>query len=229
MLYLFTLGATLGLSAGFAPGPLLALVISETLQHGLKSGMKVALAPVVTDLPIIALAVFAMGTISGFQQAQGAISLFGALFVLFLGWQSLFPKKIDLPRPAPRSFGKGISVNALSPHPYLFWFGVGAPTLLNAFDQGPWPTLAFIGPFYLLLVGSKLLVACIVSKSRSFLSGAVYTLVMKSLGITLIIFSLFLFRDSLVLLGIINNPWKITNSYFRNTSIITAISLAATC
>jgi len=45
----------LSVSAGFAPGPLLTLVISETLQHDIKSGVKVALAPIITDLPIIIL------------------------------------------------------------------------------------------------------------------------------------------------------------------------------
>jgi len=48
-----TIGIMLGTSAGFAPGPLLTLVISESLQHGVKSGAKVALAPIITDLPII--------------------------------------------------------------------------------------------------------------------------------------------------------------------------------
>jgi hypothetical protein len=33
----FTIGIVLGLSAGFAPGPLTALVISETLQHDIRS------------------------------------------------------------------------------------------------------------------------------------------------------------------------------------------------
>ncbi|MDY6953588.1 MAG: LysE family translocator, partial [Thermodesulfobacteriota bacterium] len=47
------IGIVLGLSAGFAPGPLLALVISQTLRHNAVEGLKVALAPLVTDLPII--------------------------------------------------------------------------------------------------------------------------------------------------------------------------------
>jgi threonine/homoserine/homoserine lactone efflux protein len=50
-------GIVLGLAAGFSPGPLTVLVISETLRHGLRAGVKVSLAPVLTDLPIIALAV----------------------------------------------------------------------------------------------------------------------------------------------------------------------------
>ena len=47
MINFLTIGTILGLSAGFAPGPLLALVISETLQHDIKSGVKVALAPII--------------------------------------------------------------------------------------------------------------------------------------------------------------------------------------
>ena len=46
-------GVIFGLSAGFAPGPLLTLVITQTLKHNIKEGVKVALAPLLTDLPII--------------------------------------------------------------------------------------------------------------------------------------------------------------------------------
>ena len=47
-------GTALGLSAGFAPGPLLAMVISHTVRYGLTEGMKLATAPLITDLPIVA-------------------------------------------------------------------------------------------------------------------------------------------------------------------------------
>ncbi|MFK5986205.1 MAG: hypothetical protein QM479_12390 [Pseudomonadota bacterium] len=53
MIDFFTLGIALALSAGFAPGPLLTLVISETLQHDIKAGIKVAFAPIITDFPIM--------------------------------------------------------------------------------------------------------------------------------------------------------------------------------
>lgn len=49
MLYFLTVGTVLGLSAGFAPGPLLALVISETLRHGIPAGVRVALAPIIVS------------------------------------------------------------------------------------------------------------------------------------------------------------------------------------
>ena len=53
-------GALLSLSAGFSPRPLLTLVISEPLQHSARASVKVALAPILTDLPIISLTLFAL-------------------------------------------------------------------------------------------------------------------------------------------------------------------------
>ena len=49
-------GVVFGLAAGLMPGPLLALVIQQTLRHGPGEGIKVAAAPLLTDLPIVAAA-----------------------------------------------------------------------------------------------------------------------------------------------------------------------------
>ena len=80
MVNFLTMGSILGLSAGFAPGPLLTLVISETLQHDIKAGVKVALAPMITDLPIIMLTLFILVKLSGFHKVLGIISCMGGLF-----------------------------------------------------------------------------------------------------------------------------------------------------
>lgn len=211
MPYFLTIGAIMGLSAGFAPGPLLTLVISETLQHGLKSGVKVAIAPVVTDLPIILLSLFILKKISGSNELLGAVSLFGAVFVFFLGCRNFFPAERSVTsEPArPKSFLKGVAVNAFSPHPYLFWIGVGTPILFRAFEQSTLTATLFLCCFYLLLVGSKLLLALLISQSRSFLSGTAYSIIVRVLGTLLVIFSLFLLRDALTCFGIIQGGMNI--------------------
>jgi threonine/homoserine/homoserine lactone efflux protein len=56
----FGKGTLLGLAAGFSPGPLTVLVIGETLRHGLRSSLQVATAPILTDIPIILLIVYAV-------------------------------------------------------------------------------------------------------------------------------------------------------------------------
>ncbi len=147
----------LGLSAGFAPGPLLTLVISETLRHNIKSGIKVALAPIITDLPIIVISLFVLSNLTYFNGVLGVISLAGGLFVCFMGYESISTKGVDYDysEANPKSVTKGVLANALSPHPYLFWFSVGAPTVTKAMSVNIYSPLAFISSFYVFLVGLK--------------------------------------------------------------------------
>ena len=205
MIHFLAIGTVLGLSAGFAPGPLLTLVISETLQHDIKSGVKVALAPIITDLPIIILTLFILSKLTNFHDILGIISLAGGSFILFMGYKSLRTKgiKINLDEVKSKSFTKGVLANALSPHPYLFWFSVGAPTMTKAMLQNISAPLAFIISFYVFLVGSKILLAILIGKSKFLLSGNAYIFTMRFLGLVLCVLAMVLFRDGLKLLKII--------------------------
>ncbi|RLB88422.1 MAG: LysE family translocator, partial [Deltaproteobacteria bacterium] len=61
--------------------------------------------------------------------------------------------------------------------------------------------ICFVASFYLLLVGSKVGLAVIVGRSKTFLKGRVYVVTMKCLGGVLCGLALLLFRDGLGLLG----------------------------
>lgn len=202
-----TAGIILGLSAGFAPGPLLTLVISETLRNDIKSGVRVALSPVFTDLPIVVLTLTVLSQLSGFHHILGIISLIGGSVILYMGCENMNPKlpDADFSKPVePKSLTKGILANALSPHPYLFWFSVGGPIMRRAMNSGITCSVAFIGSFYVLLVGSKILLAVAVGRSKSFLNGTLYIYTMRFLGLALCILALSLFWDGLKLLKIIS-------------------------
>ncbi len=49
--YLILTGTVLGITAGISPGPLLMLVISQTIRFGHREGIKVSLTPLITDAP----------------------------------------------------------------------------------------------------------------------------------------------------------------------------------
>lgn len=199
-----SVGLVLGLSAGFSPGPLLMLVISQTLRHGTRSGVRVALSPIITDLPIILITLLLLVNVSGYHAILGVISLAGGVFVLFTGYQSIGtrPVALDLPREEPKSLRKGVLTNFLSPHPYLFWITVGAPLLTKSLSIGLPAFLAFIGSFYLSLVGAKILLAVAVGRSKLFMSGRLYLYTMRFLGVLLTLFAVMLFREGLKLLGL---------------------------
>jgi threonine/homoserine/homoserine lactone efflux protein len=205
MIYFLTVGSVLGLSAGFSPGPLLALVISETLRHGMQAGVKVALAPIITDLPIILLTLLVLSKLSHLHNVLGVISLAGGFFILTMGWQSIRSRGIDMniEDAASRSLSKGVVANALNPHPYLFWISVGAPTMTKALSLHIGSFMAFLISFYVFLVGSKILLAFLIGRSKSFLTGRAYIFTMRFLGLILIVFALALFHEGLTLLKIV--------------------------
>jgi threonine/homoserine/homoserine lactone efflux protein len=205
MIYFLTIGMILGLSAGLAPGPLLTLVITETLQHDIKAGVKVALAPIITDLPIIIITFFILAKLSDFHGILGLISLSGGFFMLFLGYESMRAKGLEVtihPK-QPASLTKGVFANALNPHPYLFWMSIGAPTMSKAMSVHIVAPFVFLCSFYTFLVGSKILVAVLVGKSKSFLHGKAYTYTLRCLGLALCVLAFVLFHDGLKLLGFI--------------------------
>ena len=196
-------GIVLGLSAGFGPGPLMTLVISQTLKHGIQEGVKVALAPLITDLPIILISTFVLAQIAGFRAILGLVSIIGGLFVTYLAYESFRTRNLDtsISDVEPRSLRKGAIVNALNPQPYLFWFSVGAPTIIKAWQESPFVAAAFIAGFYVCLVGAKVVIAALVGKSRQFFMGKTYVYLMRFLGMFLLVFAFILFRDGISLLG----------------------------
>lgn len=193
------LGSTLGLSAGISPGPLLALVISETLRYGRKEGIKVALSPLVTDLPIILISLLVLKLLGKSPATLAGIAFAGAVFLAFLGWECLKTQGMatSTGEAPPRSFRKGIVANLLNPHPYLFWITVGTPTVMRASRNGMLTVILFFLAFYFFLTGSKIAVAYLTGRSRSLLRDTTYRWIMRILGLLLLLFAVFFIREGL--------------------------------
>jgi threonine/homoserine/homoserine lactone efflux protein len=202
MIELLIAGITLGLYAGFSPGPLLVLLISQTLKHGHREGIKVALAPLITDLPIIIASLIFLSFVAGYSLILGLISIFGGLYLLYLAYESFKTKGLteEIEAEEPKSLKKGVTVNFLNPSPYIFWITVGGPLIITAYMGNVLSPVIFIVSFYALLVGSKIVLAYAAGKSREFLTGRPYLYIMRTLGVVLVIFSLYFFIQGAQLL-----------------------------
>jgi threonine/homoserine/homoserine lactone efflux protein len=196
------LGLSLGFSAGISPGPLLTLVITRALGHGFWAGLRVALSPLITDTPIILLTLLLFNALPPFFEQ--VVTVLGGCFVIYLG--------IDTVRHArgavlassgedqvatSTALWQGALVNILSPHPWLFWIAIGAPTLSRAWDEGPFYAFAFLLGFYALLVGGKILVALAVAGGRRFLTEAWYRRLLIATGLLLCAFGALLLWQTL--------------------------------
>jgi threonine/homoserine/homoserine lactone efflux protein len=204
-MHYFVSGILLGFAAGISPGPLLALVISETLIHSRKEGVLVSVAPVLTDVPIIGASVFILSGISHSDFLLGLISLAGSSFLASLAYRNIMIRDVHprLRSVKPQSLRKGVITNFLSPHPYLFWLTIGSPIILKACRTGKFSALSFIAGFYILLIGSKILIALLVNRSKKFLKSRTYLYVIRATGIILAIFAVLFFKNGLVMLGLI--------------------------
>jgi threonine/homoserine/homoserine lactone efflux protein len=206
MLELPAAAATLGLSGGLSPGPLLALVVTETMARGRSAGLAVAAAPLLTDGPIIAVTILLLNRIEDSQSALGALSLVGAGLLASYGVAALRAAEIQLDQleAEPRvwqALAKGVLANLLNPSPYLFWLAIGTPLLLRAHRIGLLTAIGFLAVFYTALVGSKGLLAVLVSRSREVLQGRAMVWINRLLGLLLIAYAVVFIRRGLDLLA----------------------------
>ena len=95
-----------------------------------------AAAPLITDTPIILVALVLMPRLNASLEVMGVISLAGAVFIAWMAVESLaFKGSPEEEKAGPRaSIWRGVLANALNPSPYLFWFTVRstmAPPTVN--------------------------------------------------------------------------------------------------
>ena len=156
---LFTQGVTLGFSAAASPGPFQAFLFAHASRHGVQRTLRLVLAPLVSDLPIVALVLLALTRVpEGFLRA---LEVVGGAFLLWLAvgsWRAAGEAgsgaTADERGPAS-SFLRAVAVNAAGPGPWIFWSTVCGPILVEAWRTGPWRALAFLLGFYGMLVGGK--------------------------------------------------------------------------
>jgi threonine/homoserine/homoserine lactone efflux protein len=190
------IGLSLGVTAGISPGPLMALIISETMKGGRMGGIKVAIAPLITDIPVILVITFVLRYLKSMHSLLGIISLVGSFLLLYFGYRDLQTGKISLQTRDVRSnsFRKGILTNLSNPHPYVFWLFIGVPFMMKGSTA---EKVLFVLSFLSGIVSSKIGVTLIVEKGKSFVETKYYCRIIQSLGVVLVFLGLILLKDAI--------------------------------
>ncbi len=191
MIHYFLSGAAFGLANGLSPGPLLMLVISQSLRYGKREGMKVALAPLITDFFMIAVIALVLSQVPKTNAFLAILSILGAGLIAFFGIGCLRSRPLTMNTRAEKAHSvlKGVVINLLNPFPYLFWTLIGTPILLEALSINVAMAVIFIGMFYVCFVGSNMLLAIGIGHTRQFLQGRAYLMLMRVLGLLLLYFA----------------------------------------
>jgi threonine/homoserine/homoserine lactone efflux protein len=177
MLTFLVLGAGIGFVAGVSPGPVLTLVVAETLRAGWLRGAAIAAGPLLADGPIIVIAFLVVRQLP--PEILRTISLLGGAYLLYLAASTFLNGRQAAPvsgqrMPAWGGFSRGLLARILSPNPYLFWFLVGAPLLIEASGEHWLGAAAFLVGYYSTIVGSNVALALLVYRCMRLFSERVY-------------------------------------------------------
>ncbi len=151
-------GIGYGLAAASQPGPFQTYLISQTLTRGWKRTLPAALAPLVSDGPIILICVLVLSQVPAWMQR--VLYIAGGLFILYLAygtynsWKNFDSRLPSLETGTQQSILKAALMNALSPGPYIFWTLVTGPILLKGWRETPVNGIGFLIGFYVTLISS---------------------------------------------------------------------------
>ena len=133
------------------PGPFQTYVIGHTLDSGWRRTLPVALAPLLSDGPIILLALLVLNQMPSWLER--VLYVAGGLFVLYLAasafreWQRFDENEPAEEASTGQSVLKAAMTNALNPAPYVFWLSATGPILLDGWREGVVHGLGFLAAF----------------------------------------------------------------------------------
>ena len=155
LLYLIQ-GIGYGFAAASQPGPFQAFLVSQSLTRGWKRALPGALAPLVSDGPIILLCVLVLSQLP--EWLQQVMYILGGLFVLYLAYGAFkswrdYDETISHPELSnQQTILKAALTNALSPGAYLFWMFITGPLLVQGWRETPIHGVALLVGFYATLI-----------------------------------------------------------------------------
>ena len=165
-------GIGYGFAAAVQPGPFQTYLISQTLSKGWKRTFPTALAPLISDGPIIALCVLVLSQVPAWLQRFLYIA--GGSFILYLAYGAYRAwKNFDLNISAAESAThpgiiKAALVNMLNPNPYLYWTLVTGPILLTGLRETPANGVGFIAGFFASLIFTLSAIVLVFGTARQF-------------------------------------------------------------
>jgi threonine/homoserine/homoserine lactone efflux protein len=150
------LGATYAFAAAVQPGPFQTYLISQTLTNGWRRTLPAALAPLISDGPIILLVLIVLNQVPAWLEQ--VLRLTGGIFLLYLAvgafkaWRSYQGPQLATAGSIRRSVLQAAGVNLLNPNPYLAWTLVMGPLLLKGWRETPTHGLALLIGFYVTMI-----------------------------------------------------------------------------
>jgi threonine/homoserine/homoserine lactone efflux protein len=187
MLEYLLLGGGFAFAAVVQPGPLQAFLLARASNDGWRRTLPAAFAPVLSDGPIAALVLLALGQLpaTGQRVLRGA----GGILLLCLAWGALRGARTppghagSARSSSPRTLMQATVVNLLNPSPYMGWALVMGPAAVAAWHQSTMHAVALVAAFYGVMVAGLVAFIVLASTARLLPPGGQRALALASAGV----------------------------------------------
>ncbi len=160
-MFFLTQGISIAFAAGAQPGPFTTFLIGRTLAQGWRKSIILIFTPLVTDLPIILLAVVILKQFP--PELIRIIQLVGGLYLLWIAygsWKQFRAGAMSF-KADDSSAGvgqrkllfQGAVMGWLSPGPYIFWATLNGPMLVRGLNESVLSGAGFLLGFYGTFIG----------------------------------------------------------------------------
>lgn len=190
-------GLSIGLASGIAPGPLTVLAIAATLRRGRMAGISIAIAPLLSDTLII---IASFTVVNMFPDTVITwLGLVGGVVVGVFAIETLRSARLADPAALAESgesggrrysvplVVQGFLTNLLNPAPWIFWITAGSALLVTTWRASPANAVGFLIAFYVMLVGSKVVLVLLMGAARDRISRRAYRFALTVSGLLLLI------------------------------------------
>jgi threonine/homoserine/homoserine lactone efflux protein len=171
MITYLILGAGFAFAAAVQPGPFQAFLLAQTLHRGWRRTVPAAFAPLLSDGPILVVALLVLSRVP--PHLVRFLHLAGAGFLFYLAWGTWRtfrqPPEPDADASAGGGTGtllKATVVNFLNPNPWLGWSLVMGPMFLQGYREEPVRGVALLVGFYVTMVASLVVLIGVFAQAR---------------------------------------------------------------
>ncbi|GMQ23644.1 LysE family transporter [Algoriphagus sp. oki45] len=191
-------GVSMGLLLSVIVGPVFFTLITNSLQHGFRYAMVLALGILCSDALYVMITYFGISFLANTDLFEKVLGYGGGLILTGFGISSLVKKQVERPNtggitlPVPKkrnAFAKGFSINGINPFVLLFWISIASLVTLKETWTGSQISLYYVGILGTVFL-IDLLKAFIAKQLSRFVTPRLMRLLNKGVGLVMVFFGL---------------------------------------
>ncbi|QDH79460.1 LysE family translocator [Echinicola soli] len=190
-------GIGMGLVLSLIIGPVFFALIQNSIEHGFRNSMFMAMGILLSDTVYVAISYFGVSYLTNNPAFKAGLGYVGGAIMISFGLASLFKKAVSrpnsggLPHKTPpsrrRGFFKGLSLNGVNPFVLLFWISIaGMVHLKKRYAAGD--IFGFYLGMLLTVFSTDLLKVYIAKRLSKFITPKLMMYMNKTVGVILVVF-----------------------------------------